>query len=98
VGRKRPQLDCRDVKRLLRLLGFEAAPRTGTSHEKFKGYGRGQARRVYVDCPKAPFSPDLIKSMASQAGVTVSEFYEAADGSIPADWPGPVPPAVAEPT
>lgn len=96
MGRKRPQLDCRDVKRLLKLLGFEPMPRTGTSHEKFKCYARGQFRRVDVDCPKAPFSPDLIKSMASQAGLSKDEFYAAADGVVPRDWPGRVPPALPQ--
>ncbi|HEX5960977.1 MAG TPA: type II toxin-antitoxin system HicA family toxin [Rhodanobacteraceae bacterium] len=75
------------MKRLLKLLGFQPLPTHGGSHEKFGMVARGQVRRVTVDCPKAPFSRDLIRSMASQAGLSVREFYDAAGGRIPARWP-----------
>lgn len=83
----RPQLDCRDVKRLLKLLGFQLIPTHRGSHEKFGMFARGCERRVTVDCPKAPFSHDLVRSMASQAGLSRDEFYAAADGQIPRNWP-----------
>lgn len=87
MGKRRPQLDCRDVKRLLRLLGF-AAHKSKGSHDQFvHELARSRFRKVTVDCPKAPFSHDLVHSMASQAGVSVDEFYDAADGNIPPGWP-----------
>lgn len=36
----------------------------------------GRFRKVTVDCPKAPFSQDLITSMAHQAGVTKKRIYD----------------------
>lgn len=51
--------------------------RSGTSHEDWvKTDERGRFFKVTVDCPKAPFSQDLIKSMAKQAGVTKQEIYD----------------------
>ena len=35
----------------------------------------GRLYKVTVDCPKAPFSQTLIKSMAEQAGVKKKDFY-----------------------
>lgn len=37
----------------------------------------GNFFKVTVDCPKSPFSQDLISSMAKQAGVSKKEFYAA---------------------
>jgi predicted RNA binding protein YcfA (HicA-like mRNA interferase family) len=82
----RPQLDCKAVKRLLKLLGFELKRQIG-SHEHYQMFARGKTRTVTVDCPKAPFSQDLIKSMSSQAGLTKAEFYDAAAGTAPNPWP-----------
>jgi hypothetical protein len=39
----------------------------------------GRIYKVTVDCPKAPFSHDLIRWMARQAGVSKKAFYEALD-------------------
>jgi len=83
----RPQLDCRDVKRLLKLLGFQQIPTHRGSHEKFSAFARGRTRHVTVDCPKAPFSRDMVHSMSSQAGLTRDEFYAAASGIVPKNWP-----------
>lgn len=74
-----PPLTCAEVKTVLRKLGFEKRPgknRSGGSHEQWTALVNGQFRKVTVDCPKAPFSHDLIRSMASQAGVTKKQFYE----------------------
>jgi hypothetical protein len=37
----------------------------------------GKLFKVTVDCPKSPFSQDLISSMAKQAGVSKKAFYAA---------------------
>lgn len=33
----------------------------------------GRRFKVTADCPKAPFSPTMIASMANQAGISVNE-------------------------
>jgi len=71
------------------LLGFQQKPKkSGTSHDDYVGNFRNRFRKVTVDCPKAPFGHFLISSMASQAGLTRKEFYDAAGGKVPANWPG----------
>jgi hypothetical protein len=51
--------------------------KSGTSHEDWIGNVGDVFRKVTVDCPKAPFSHDLIGSMAKQAGVTRKTIYDA---------------------
>ena len=77
--RHRP-LDCDEVKTILKNLGFTREKRTGTSHEQWgKVTADGNRYKVTVDCPKSPFSSDLITYMARQAGVSKSAFYGALD-------------------
>jgi predicted RNA binding protein YcfA (HicA-like mRNA interferase family) len=56
-------------------MGFEARPQKGTSHEQWVKTDNGNFYKVTVDCPKSPFSQDLISSMAKQAGVNKKKFY-----------------------
>lgn len=60
--------ECRQVKSFLRSAGFVERKGKGSHlsyiHENFNGC----FRKVTVDCPKAPFGDDLMKSMAQQAG------------------------------
>ncbi|ROH88013.1 type II toxin-antitoxin system HicA family toxin [Pseudomethylobacillus aquaticus] len=72
-----PPLTCRQVKRILTNLGFKEGNQNASSHVQWKKVEDGQLYKVTVDCPKAPFSHDLIKSMSRQAGVTKDQFYEA---------------------
>lgn len=58
-----PQLTCKEVKQILKTLGFEPRPRTSASHEQWVKIGNGKLFKVTVDCSKSPFSPDLISSM-----------------------------------
>ncbi|MDD5578144.1 MAG: type II toxin-antitoxin system HicA family toxin [Methylobacter sp.] len=62
-----PSLTCKDIKKILAHLGFTPRPTKGTSHEQW-------VKKETVDCPKAPFSQTLIKSMAEQAGVKKKDF------------------------
>lgn len=71
-----PPLKCKDVKLILKNLGFIFYAQKG-SHEQWKKYENDKLYKVTVDCPNAPFSPDLISSMAKQAGVSKKEFYAA---------------------
>lgn len=72
-----PPLTCKQVKQILGTLGFTPRPQKGTSHEHWVKDADGRRYKVTVDCPKSPFSQDLISSMAKQAGVTKKQFYEA---------------------
>jgi len=56
-------------------MGFKEFKQNGTSHQHWKKDVNGVRYKVTVDCPKAPFSQTLIKSMASQAGVSVKTLY-----------------------
>jgi hypothetical protein len=72
-----PPLTCDQFKAVLATLGFaKRAPRSGTTHEDWVATIDGVFRKVTVDCPKAPFSQELISSMARQAGVTKKRIYE----------------------
>lgn len=72
-----PPLTCDQFKNILSKMGFEKRPRkSGSSHEDWVATIDGVFRKVTVDCPKAPFSPDLISSMAKQAGVTKKQIYQ----------------------
>lgn len=84
-----PPLEARDVVRALLMLGFTLRQRTGggSSHDHYVGTFRGSFRKVTVDEPKAPFSHDLIRSMAKQAGLSKKELYAAVAGTRPSGWP-----------
>lgn len=78
MAKHRP-LTCAEVKRILTKLGFSPRPQKGTSHEHWIKDSDGRRFKVTVDCPKSPFSQDLITFMARQAGVTKKAFYAALD-------------------
>lgn len=69
-------LTCKDVKQILKSLGFEPRPRKGTSHEQWVRKDSRGFFKVTVDCPKQPFTQDLMLQ-ASQSGVSKKEFYAA---------------------
>jgi predicted RNA binding protein YcfA (HicA-like mRNA interferase family) len=72
-----PPLRADDFRAILKHLGFEKRPpKSGTSHEQWVATIDGVFRKVTVDPPKAPFSPDLISSMAKQAGFSKKRIYE----------------------
>jgi len=74
---KRP-LTCKEVKKILRNPGFTHRNTQG-SHENWIREEPGRRWKVTVDCPKQPFTDFLVKSMASQAGVSVRDFCTALD-------------------
>jgi len=76
MSSKHPPLSCKDVKDGLKQLGFTFRNQKG-SHEQWVKIEGGTLYKVTVDCPKEPFTHDLIKSMASQAGVSKEKFYKA---------------------
>ena len=76
MGRKHKPLTCKEVKTILKNLGFTPRPRKGTSHEQWTKETDNTFHKVTVDCPKSPFTQTLISSMAKQAGVSKRTFYE----------------------
>lgn len=84
-----PPLSAKEVVKALLMLGFVYRKPTGggSSHDHYVGEFRGKFRKVTVDEPKAPFSHDLIRSMAKQAGLSKAELYAAVKGKTPANWP-----------
>jgi predicted RNA binding protein YcfA (HicA-like mRNA interferase family) len=66
MSSQHPPLTCDQVKNILRYLGFSLFSQHSTSHEKWRK--EGHAGYVTVDCPKQPFSHDLVRYMAIQAG------------------------------
>lgn len=74
---KHRPLTCKEVKQILKKLGFSPRPTQGTSHEQWVKDVATRRYKVTLDCPKAPFSQDLIMYMARQAGVSKAEFYAA---------------------
>ena len=75
MGRKYPPLTCKEVKRILKALGF-AFHRQKGSHEHWKAVVDGQLRLVTVDCPKEPFVPPLLSSMVRQSGYSIEYWYQ----------------------
>lgn len=71
-----PPLDCKKVKKILKHLGFVRRDQKNTSHEQWVKDTPNGRLKVTVDCPKAPFSPDLISSMAKQSGISKKNFYK----------------------
>jgi predicted RNA binding protein YcfA (HicA-like mRNA interferase family) len=79
VSGHHPPLTCDEFKAVLRKHGFAPRPRKGQtagSHEHWVKRDDWRIWKVTVDCPKAPFSHDLISSMARQAGLTRKQVYE----------------------
>ena len=72
-----PPLTAGDVETILRNLGFKPRPRKSTSHENWVTQPGVPFRKVTLDRPKAPFSQDLIRFMARQAGLSKKQFYAA---------------------
>lgn len=66
----------------LKILGFEMKPKTGTSHEQWIRVDSRGKYLVTVDKHHAPFSRDLIKSMARQAGLNSKKFHSLCKGCI----------------
>ncbi|MDO9105198.1 MAG: type II toxin-antitoxin system HicA family toxin [Methylovulum sp.] len=69
-----PPITCKELKAILAYLGFSFETQKG-SHEQWVLIKNNRKYKVTVDCPKAPFSQELIKSMAAQAGKTKKDFY-----------------------
>jgi len=65
---KLPPVKHKDVKACLIRLGFEKRKTKGTSHEHYVAHINGKFHKVTLDGHLSPYSINLIKSMANQAG------------------------------
>jgi predicted RNA binding protein YcfA (HicA-like mRNA interferase family) len=76
MSSENPPLTCADVKAILKYLGFSAEKNRATSgsHEQWTNPAL-PGEKVTVDCPNAPFSQNLITSMANQAKSNKKTFY-----------------------
>lgn len=74
---KRP-LTAKEVRQIAKNLGFVKGSTSG-GHEHWTRAEPKPFRKITIDAHIAPFSDYLIKCMAGQAGVSVSEFYAALD-------------------
>lgn len=71
MSSRHPPLEVRDVRKVLRNLGFEKVKGEGPgSHEVWKKYSP-HLLRVDVDPPKAPFSHDLISAGWGYSGAVL---------------------------
>ena len=65
---------CKQVEMALKNMGFTPEKQKGSSHIHWEKIENGKLYKVTVDCPKAPFCDDLVKSMAKQAGISKQTF------------------------
>jgi predicted RNA binding protein YcfA (HicA-like mRNA interferase family) len=72
-----PPITCKELKSILTYLAFDTQK---GSHEQWVLIKDNRKYKVTVDCPKAPFSQDLIKSMAAQAGVKKKDLQATLAG------------------
>ena len=70
-----PPITCKELKAILTFMGFSFDTQKG-SHEQWVLIKNKRKYKVTVDCPKSPFSQELLKSMAAQAGKTKRDFYK----------------------
>lgn len=81
-NKKLSPLKYQEVASGLKSLGFEMKPKTGTSHEQWVLKNQKGKWVVTVDKHHAPFSRDLIKSMAKQAGLKDRHFHALCRGEV----------------
>lgn len=78
--KKCPPLTYRDVHFLLTCLGFQKETKgRGTSHEQWRKTTPKKPYKVTVSPHNQPYTGLIIKSMASQAGVSKKAFCSLAD-------------------
>lgn len=75
MGHK-PQLTAADVERGLRAAGFTPQPQKGTSHVQWVIKTNTKYLRVTISAHLEPFSKDLVRAMAAQAGMSTNQLYE----------------------
>ena len=75
MGKGERPVKAREMKCVLRHLGFKPKPRTGTSHEKWTD----GSRLVVVDSHHQPYHRGLLKQMLNQMGLSKKDFFALLD-------------------
>jgi hypothetical protein len=70
------RLPVNKLKQPLKIWDLNPKNRMGLLTNIGKKIVNGKLYKVTVDCPKAPFSETLVKSMAAQAGVSKKVFLQ----------------------
>ncbi len=70
-------LSCKEVEKVLLMLGFQEDKGKGTSHRQFRLLKDGHLYKTTLDCHKGQVKALNIRSMIKQMGVSKKEFYEA---------------------
>lgn len=78
MSRWRKPLTARDVRRILKNLGFHHRETQG-GHEQWVREAPAPFHKVTLSAHTEPFVGTLVRFMASQAGVSVPDFYAALD-------------------
>ena len=78
MSRVRRPLTAREVRLIAKNLKFEYRNTEG-GHENWVRREPPPFRKLTIDAHVAPFGHTLIRYMASQVGLSVSEFYKALD-------------------
>lgn len=78
MSRWRRPLTAREVRRILKRLGFRHRNTEG-GHEQWVKDDSPHFRKVTLSAHTEPFANRLVEYMARQAGVSVRQFYEALD-------------------
>jgi len=68
-------LPCREVRRVLKRLGFEPEKQEG-SHEKWRKHDGNTLRKVTLACHNGEVKAKDLKSIFSQAGVDKKTFLD----------------------
>jgi len=76
VSRWKRPLTAREVRRILLNLGFTHRSTEG-GHEQWVRAEPAPFRKVTLSAHLQPFVDTLVRYMATQAGVTVRQFYDA---------------------
>ena len=75
MDRRLLALDSKGVERILRRTGF-LLDRTRGSHQQFRGFVRGEKRRVTVVARQDRFTPRTLASMIRQSGLSEQDWVD----------------------
>ncbi len=77
-----PCLNCREVQKALKVLGFTLRDQTG-AHEQWLLDVNNTRYKVTVSCHNQPFCRRIMKYMVLQSGFSKRQFYNAVEGIAP---------------
>ncbi|TAL89868.1 MAG: type II toxin-antitoxin system HicA family toxin, partial [Rhodanobacter sp.] len=78
-----PPVTHKDAVRILKNLGFTERPQKATSHTQWVKESEGHLLKVTLDEHNAPYTRKLLKSIASQAGISTPHFESPTSWDVP---------------